>query len=188
MSEENHYPSVAQGRVLIVEDDREMCRFLAELLTEEGYQVEIAHDGPAALDRYKRNNFDLTITDLMMPRMKGTELVSHLRETDPHATILLITAFGTIESAVEAMRAGAFHYLTKPFRTDEILINVRCALEQRRLKKEVERLRNEVQGRYHFENIIGKSATMQKVYELVAHICDLSANVLITGEVAREKK
>jgi DNA-binding NtrC family response regulator len=188
MSEENHYPSVAQGRVLIVEDDREMCRFLAELLTEEGYQVEIAHDGPAALDRYKRNNFDLTITDLMMPRMKGTELVSHLRETDPHATILLITAFGTIESAVEAMRAGAFHYLTKPFRTDEILINVRRALEQRRLKKEVERLRNEVQGRYHFENIIGKSATMQKVYELVAHICDLSANVLITGESGTGKE
>src|SRR5436309_15282002 len=101
MSEENHYPSVAQGRVLIVDDDREMCRFLAGLLTEEGYQVEIAHDGPAALDRYKRNNFDLTITDPMMPRMKGAELVSHLRETDPHATFLVTSAFGTNESRVE---------------------------------------------------------------------------------------
>src|SRR5205823_13376995 len=123
MSEENHYPSVAQGRVLIVEDDREMCRFLAELLTEEGYQVEIAHDEPAPLDRYKRNSFDLTITDLMMPRMKGTELVSHLRETDPHATILLITAFGTIATAVEAMRAGALHYLGKRISSDEMLID-----------------------------------------------------------------
>src|SRR5207245_10049541 len=122
MSEEHHYPSVAQGRVLIVEDDREMCRFLAELLTEEGYQVEIAHDGPAALDRYKRNNFDLTITDLMMPSMKGTELVSHLRGTDPHATILLIPAFGPIERAAEATRAGAIRCLTKPFRTEKIMI------------------------------------------------------------------
>ena len=186
MSEQN--PDANQGRILIVEDDREMCRFLAELLAEEGYQIEIAHDGLSVLDRFKPNSFDLTITDLMMPRMKGTELVRHLRDIDPDAMILLITAFGSIESAVEAMSAGAFHYLTKPFRTDEILIHVRHAMEQRRLRKEVERLRTEVQGRYHFKNIIGKSAKMQKVYELVAHVCDLSANVLITGESGTGKE
>jgi DNA-binding NtrC family response regulator len=186
MSHENK--SADQGRILIVEDDKEMCRFLAELLTEEDYHVEIAHDGPSALDRYRQNGFDLTITDLMMPRMKGTELISQLKAADPNAIILLITAFGSIESAVEAMRAGAFHYLTKPFRTEEILINVRRALEQRRLKTEVERLRTEVQGRYHFKNIIGKSEKMQKMYELVAHVCDLSANVLITGESGTGKE
>jgi DNA-binding NtrC family response regulator len=188
MNDEIKYQGGDQGRVLIVEDDREMCRFLAELLAEEGYEAEIAHDGPSALDRYKQKSFDLTITDLMMPRMKGTELVGRIKEIDPNATILLITAFGTIESAVEAMRAGAFHYLTKPFHTDEILINVRRALEQRHLTKEVERLRTEVQGRYHFKNIVGKSEKMQKIYDLVAHVSDLRANILITGESGTGKE
>ena len=100
MSDENKTQSADQGRILVVEDDKEMCRFLAELLTEEGYHVEIAHDGLSALDRYKQTGFDLTITDLMMPRMKGTELVSRLKTVDPNGTILLITAFGSIESAV----------------------------------------------------------------------------------------
>ena len=186
MQDASKCPSM--GRILIVEDDREMSRFLAELLAEEGYEAEIAYDGLAALDRYKQDSFDLTITDLMMPRMKGTELVGRLREFDPNASILLITAFGTIESAVEAMRAGAFHYLTKPFRNDEILINVRRALEERRLKKEVERLRTEIHGRYQFRNIVGKSEKMQKVYELVARVCDLPANILITGESGTGKE
>jgi DNA-binding NtrC family response regulator len=181
-------PTQPHGRILIVEDDKEMCRFLAELLGEEGYQVEIAHDGPSALDCHKQSHFDLTITDLMMPRMKGTELVGRIRAMDTDASVLLITAFGTIESAVEAMRAGAFHYITKPFRTDEMLINVRRALEQRHLRKEVERLRTEIRGRHHFKNIIGKSETMQKVYDLVAHVCDLSANVLISGESGTGKE
>jgi DNA-binding NtrC family response regulator len=101
MSHENK--GADQGRILIVEDDKEMCRFLAELLTEEDYHFEIAHDGPSALDRYKQNGFDPIITDLMMPRMKGTELASQLRAADPDATGLLITAFGSIESAIEAM-------------------------------------------------------------------------------------
>lgn len=177
-----------KGRILIVEDDREMCRLLVELLGEEGYQVEIAQDGSSALDYYKRSHFDLTITDLMMPRMKGTELVGHIKQMDPDASVLLITAFGTIESAVEAMRAGAFHYITKPFRTDEILINVRRALEQRHLKREVERLRTEVRGRYQFSNLVGKSEAMQKVYDLVGHVCNLAANVLITGESGTGKE
>src|SRR3989338_7267628 len=135
----DHHP-----RILLVEDDREMCRFLSELLTEEGYEVEVVYDGPSALERYKQTGFDITITDLMMPRMKGTELVRHLREIDPDALILLITAFGSIESAVETMRAGPFDYLTKPFRTEEILLSIERALEQRDLKIELQRLRREL--------------------------------------------
>src|SRR3990167_7353612 len=126
------------ARILIVEDDREMCRFLSELLTEEGYEVEIVYDGPSALEKYQQKGFDLTITDLMMPRMKGDELVRHLREIDPDALILLITAFGSIESAVDTMRAGAFDYLTKPFRTDEILLSVSRALEQSGMRRSEE--------------------------------------------------
>jgi len=176
------------ARILIVEDDREMCRFLSELLTEEGYEVEIVYDGPSALEKYQQKGFDLTITDLMMPRMKGGELVRHLREIDPDALILLITAFGSIESAVETMRAGAFDYLTKPFRTEEILLSIERALEQRDLKIELQRLRRELQGRYEFENIIGKSDSMQRIFEIVMHISDAPANVLITGESGTGKE
>src|SRR5574341_1257072 len=156
-----------RARILIVEDDREMCRFLSELLAEEGYEVAVVHDGPSAIEKYRQGGFDLTITDLMMPRMKGTELVQRLKEIDSDALILLITAFGSIESAVETMRAGAFDYLTKPFRTEEILLSIGRALEQRGLRIELQRLRREVQSRYGFENILGKSAPMRRVFEIV---------------------
>ena len=146
------------AKILVVDDDHEMCQFLADLLSEEGYVVETVHDGPSAVERYRADGFDLTITDLMMPRMRGTELVRQLREIDAHALVLLITAFGSIESAVEAMHAGAFHYVTKPFHTDEILLHVNRALEQRSLRSEVERLRKQVHDRYGFENIIGQVA------------------------------
>src|SRR3989338_5848388 len=179
----DHHP-----RILLVEDDREMCRFLSELLTEEGYEVEVVYDGPSALERYKQTGFDITITDLMMPRMKGDELVRHLREIDPDALILLITAFGSIESAVETMRMGAFDYLTKPFRTDEILLSVGRALEQRGMRRELQRLRKEVQDRYGFKNIVGKSDSMHRVFEMITHIVDVPANVLIIGESGTGKE
>ncbi|MBI2358164.1 MAG: sigma-54-dependent Fis family transcriptional regulator [Deltaproteobacteria bacterium] len=165
-----------------------MCRFLSELLSEEGYEIELAHDGRSALQRYAEAPFDLVITDLMMPGMKGTELVRRLREIDPEAPALLITAFGSIESAVEAMRAGAFNYVTKPFRTEEILLQVSRAVEESSLRKEVRRLRKELHGRYGPTNIVGKSPSMKKVFEAVTQISDTPANVLITGESGTGKE
>jgi DNA-binding NtrC family response regulator len=178
----------SRARILIVDDDREMCQFLADLLGEEGYAVDVVHDGSTALARYRADGFDLTITDLMMPRMRGTELVQQLRAIDAHALVLLITGFGSIETAVEAMRAGAFHYITKPFRTDEILLQVTRALEQRSLRSEVERLRKEIQDRHRFENIIGQSKKMREVFDLVARVSDLAVNVLIVGESGTGKE
>ena len=177
-----------KGHILIVEDDREMARFLTELLREERYEVEVAHDGSSALERHKRGKFDLTITDLMIPGMKGTELVARLKALDPDHPVLLITAFGTIESAVEAMHAGALNYITKPFRSEEILLHVRRALEQRSLRKELERLRTEVRGRYQFSNLIGRSETMERIFDAVAQVSDLPANILITGESGTGKE
>jgi DNA-binding NtrC family response regulator len=177
-----------QARILVVDDDREMCQFLVDVLGEEGYRVEMVHDGPSAVQKYRAECFDLTITDLMMPRMRGTELVKQLKEIDAHALVLLITAFGSIESAVEAMHAGAFHYVTKPFRTDEILLQVKRALEQHNLQSEIERLRQQVHSRYGFENIIGQSARMREIFELVAHVSDLAVNVLIVGESGTGKE
>jgi DNA-binding NtrC family response regulator len=180
--------TTSRAKILIVDDDREMCQLLADLLGEEGYAVEVVHDGSSALARYRVETFDLTITDLMMPRMRGTELVKQLREIDAHALVLLITGFGSIESAVEAMRAGAYHYITKPFRTDEILLQVTRALEQRSLRSEVERLRKEVQERHRFENIIGRSKRMREIFDIVAHVSDLAVNVLIVGESGTGKE
>src|ERR1044072_180509 len=107
-----------QGRVLIVDDDRAMCQLLIDLLREEGYETDVAQDAETALRKSRQSRFDLTITDLMMPKMRGIELVRRLREIDGGALVLLITAFGTIESAVEAMRAGAFHYVVKNIRDE----------------------------------------------------------------------
>jgi DNA-binding NtrC family response regulator len=188
MTPDSKQQTLNPAKILIVDDDREMCQFLADLLSEEGYQVETVHDGPSAVERYRVESFDLTITDLMMPRMRGTELVRQLREIDPQALVLLITAFGSIESAVEAMHAGAFHYVTKPFRTDEILLQVNRALKQRHLQSEVQRLRQQVHSHYGFENIIGQSARMRQIFELVTRVSDLAVNVLILGESGTGKE
>jgi DNA-binding NtrC family response regulator len=181
-------PAPSAGQILIVEDDREMARFLGELLREERYDVAVEHDGASALARHKQQRFDLTITDLMMPGMKGTELVARLKELDPDHPVLLITAFGTIESAVQAMQAGALNYITKPFHSDEILLHVRRALEHRNIREELERLRSEVRGRYQFSNLIGRSEAMQKVFDTVAQVSDLPANILILGESGTGKE
>lgn len=181
-------PEAKPGRILIVDDDRAMCQLLIDLLRDDGYTAEVAYDGESALDKYHAAPFDLTVTDLMMPKMRGIELVQRLREIDSGALVLLITAFGTIESAVEAMRAGAFHYVTKPFHNDEILIQVKRALDQKKLRDELKRLRTEVRARDRFQNIIGRSLAMQRVLETVAQVSDLPANILIEGESGTGKE
>ncbi|HEX2932741.1 MAG TPA: sigma-54 dependent transcriptional regulator [Candidatus Binatia bacterium] len=181
-------PVAKAARILVVDDDQAMCQLLTDLLQEEDYEIEVAHDGESAIEIFQSNRFDLVITDLMMPRMKGIELVERLREIDSGALVLLITAFGTIESAVEAMRAGAFHYVTKPFHNDEILIQVKRALEQKSLREEVKRLRTEVQARDRFQNIVGQSEAMQRIFEIIAQVSDLPANILIEGESGTGKE
>ena len=181
-------PGATPARILIVDDDRAMCQLLIDLLAEEGYATEVAYDGESALEKFRAGRFALTITDLMMPKMKGIDLVRRLREIDDGALVLLITAFGTIESAVEAMRAGAFHYVTKPFHNQEILIQVKRAIEQKKLQEELRRLRTEVQARDRFQNIIGQSEVMQRIFQVVAQVSDLHANVLIEGESGTGKE
>lgn len=176
------------ARILVVDDDQAMCQLLTDLLQEEDYEIEVAHDGESAIEVFQSSRFDIVVTDLMMPKMKGIELVERLREIDSGALVLLITAFGTIESAVEAMRAGAFHYITKPFHNDEILIQVKRALEQKSLREEVKRLRTEVQARDRFQNIVGQSEAMQRIFEIIAQVSDLPANILIEGESGTGKE
>lgn len=175
-------------RILVVDDDLEMCRLLEEFLQGEGFQVYATGDSLEASNLIKREEFDLIITDLKMNVLKGLDLLEEVQRIAPLTPVIIITAFGTIESAIKAMKMGAYDYITKPFQMDELLLTLRKALETRQLKKEVIRLRKEVESRYQFHKIIGKSPPMQRIYDLIERISNTSINILIIGESGTGKE
>jgi DNA-binding NtrC family response regulator len=175
-------------KVLVVDDDLEMCGLLSDVLKGEDFSVTAIHDSLEASKILKKEKFDIVITDLKMKGLKGLDLLEEARQVAPMMPVIIITAFGTIESAIKAMKMGAYDYITKPFQMDELLLTVRKALETHLLKKEVIRLRKEVESRYHFHQLIGKSLSMQKIYGLIERISDSSSNVLITGESGTGKE
>ena len=175
-------------RILVVDDDLEMCGLLSDVLSGEGFSVITTGDSLEAAKILKKEEFDLIVTDLKMKGLKGFDLLEEATKVAPMMPVIIITAFGTIESAIKAMKMGAYDYITKPFQMDELLLTVRKALETHLLKKEVIRLRKEVESRYHFHQLIGKSLPMQKIYDLIERISDSSSNVLITGESGTGKE
>jgi DNA-binding NtrC family response regulator len=175
-------------KVLVVDDDREMGSLLQEILTGEGFSVNAMEDSLEAAKRIAREEFDLLITDLRMKGLKGLDLMEESKKIAPLMPVIIITAFGTVESAIQAMKQGAYDYITKPFQMDELVLTVKKALENRFLKKEVTRLKREVESRYHFHQLIGKSPAMQRIYDLVEKISDTSSNVLVTGESGTGKE
>ena len=175
-------------RVLVVDDDLEMCGLLSDVLKGEGFSTITTHDSLEASKILKKEEFDIIITDLKMKGLKGLDLLEETKRVSPLTPVIIITAFGTIESAIQAMKMGAYDYITKPFQMDELILTVRKALENRFLKKEVVRLKKEVETRYHFHQLIGKSASMQKIYDLIERIRDSSINVFITGESGTGKE
>lgn len=177
-----------QERILIIDDDKEMCTLLEEVLSGEGFSLTTSSDSGEALKLLKKEDFDVVITDLMMEGLKGLELLQESKRIAPLTPVIIITAFGTIESAIKAMKMGAFDYLTKPFPLDELILTVKKAMENRMLKQEVNRLKREVAFRYQFHNIIGRSNSMQRIYDLIERISDSSSNVLITGESGTGKE
>lgn len=175
-------------KVLVVDDDLEMCGLLSDVLRGEGFSVHTLNDSLEASQWLKKEDFDVIITDLKMKGLKGLDLLEEAKQVAPLTPVIIITAFGTIESAIKAMKMGAYDYITKPFQMDELTIIVKKALENRLLKKEVIRLKKEVESRYHFHRLIGKSPPMQKIYDLIERISDTSSNVLITGESGTGKE
>lgn len=175
-------------RILVVDDDLEMCEMLSDVFKEEGFYVTTTGDSLDALKMVEREEFDVLITDLKMKGLKGLDLLERVNKLAPMTSVIIITAFGTIESAIKAMKMGAYDYITKPFQMDEVVLTVRKALENRLLKKEVIRLRKEVESRYDFHQLIGKSPSMQKIYDLIERISDSPSNVLITGESGTGKE
>ena len=171
-----------RARILVLDDEREMGAFLVDLLVEEGYTAEAYQRGAEVLTALEKEGADLLITDMVMDGMKGMEVLRGAKLRDPGLAVVMITAFGTIESAVEAMRGGAFYYLTKPFKSADLLFIVQKALEEKHLRTEVQRLQKEVEAHYHFDQIIGKSTAMQQVFELVERVKESPVNILLTGE------
>lgn len=175
-------------KILVVDDDLEMCGLLSDVLKGEGFSVITIDDSLEASKILKKEEFDVVITDLKMKGLKGLDLLEETRQVSPLTPVIIITAFGTIESAIKAIKIGAYDYITKPFQMDELVLTVKKALENRLLKKEVVRLKKEVESRYHFHHLIGKSPSMQKIYDLIERISDTSSNVLITGESGTGKE
>lgn len=176
------------GRILVVDDEASLREVLSIMLQREGYDVETATNGAEAQALVPRGNYDLIISDIKMPKVTGIELLRFVRQHTPETIMVMITAFSTSEEAVAAMKLGAFDYITKPFRNDEIRLIVRNALERRALRQENQSLRQELGQRYSFANMIGKSQSMQDVYELIRKVAVSRANVLVTGESGTGKE
>ncbi|MGE5809694.1 MAG: sigma-54-dependent transcriptional regulator [Nitrospirota bacterium] len=172
-----------KANILIVDDEKDICMALNMLLTKEGYTVKEAYNGEQAMERIKQENFDVVMTDIKMEKMDGFEVLKQVQKVSPETSVILMTAFATVGSAVEAMRAGAADYITKPFLNDEIRLTVKRLLQSRDLRMENEILRQELsQRREAFVNIIGNSEPMQKVFTVMEKVIPNKSNILITGE------
>jgi DNA-binding NtrC family response regulator len=178
----------SKGRILIVDDEVNARTALVELLRDEGYAVEAAADAFKALGKVADFAPDLVVTDLKMPGMDGLQLLGKLRENDPDLPVIVMTAFGEVETAVKAMRSGARDYLSKPVNVGELSVVVARELEQRRLRAETGLLRQRLSEKYSFSNIIGSAGPMQAVFKTVAQIAPSRASVLITGESGTGKE
>jgi DNA-binding NtrC family response regulator len=175
-------------RILIVDDEKNTREGLKWSLEEDDYQVDTAGDGLQALEKLQLQPSDLVVTDLKMPNLDGMELLRKIREEDPSIAVIMLTAHGTIETAVEAMQMGATHYQTKPIDLKELKIKVRLALGNRDLKLENMELKSLVEKRYGFESIIGSSATMERIFDQVRQVAPTRATVLIQGESGTGKE
>ena len=177
-----------ENRILVVDDDPLLRDFLAETLNRTGYSVSLASTGEEALEKIRKEDCDIILSDVRMPNMDGMELLKTAKTSLPDAKVVMMTAYGTVQNAVEAMKLGAFDYVMKPFSIDEIELVLKRAIEHRRLLLENRLLRSEVICKYRFDNIVGKSPQMQEIFELVETVAARKATVLITGESGTGKE
>ncbi len=176
------------ARILVVDDERSMQEFLEIFLRREGYDVVTAGDVDTAVVHLETDEIDLVITDMQMPDKTGLDLLLAAREVSPETILIVVTAFGTTDSAISAMKEGAYDYLTKPFKVDELRIVIEKALEKKVLSTENRRLRRELRSQSRGRNIIGHSAVMQQLYDLIAQVAETKTNVLVSGESGTGKE
>ncbi len=176
------------GRLLVVDDQRNMRATTAMVLRQAGYQVDEAEDGAAAIKRLEGEDYDVVLTDLRMPNVDGMEVLRTVRKVAPETEVIVMTAYGTIESAVEAIRRGAYDFLAKPFKEDELLLRAAKAVEKRRLVGQVSVLTGEFRRRFGLDHVIGRSVGLRDVLDRVVRVGPSDATVLITGESGTGKE
>jgi DNA-binding NtrC family response regulator len=177
-----------KGKIHIIDDEPIIHEVLGDLLTSEGYAVVNSANGEEALERHSSQTFDLILLDLLMPGMDGIEVLKLLKKRDPRSVIIIITAYASVESAISAMKIGAFDYVQKPFKHDELLLTVKRAIEHKNLQEENLRLKDELKRKFSFENIIGKSKVMQNVFETIKASAPTRSTILIQGESGTGKE
>ncbi len=178
-----------KGTILVVDDEEIMREILETLLTREGYDVKLASCGEEGLELARALPFDAAVVDIMMPGINGIETLDELRRLDEDLAVIIITAYASVESAISAMKSGAFDYITKPFKNEEVLVVIRNAMERRRLVHENRNLRQNIQERYHkFGNIIGRSPKMRQVFDLIIQAAPSRSSILIQGESGTGKE
>lgn len=177
-----------KSRILVVDDEASIREFMEIFLKKEGYEVSLAEDGAKAKDILTKKTFDMVISDLQMPNMTGMELLKYAREAYPETVFVMMTAFGTLENAVEAMKVGAYDYLTKPCKIDEVRLVINNALRTRNLEVENRALKKELVKEYSFQNVVGNSPAMHAIFDLIKRVSSTPTNVLITGESGTGKE
>jgi two-component system response regulator PilR (NtrC family) len=180
--------SVEKAKILVVDDEESMCRFMEIMLKKEGYSVSSSSDAAAALEQIKDENYDLVIADLMMPEMSGIELLSQAKTANPDLDFIMMTAFASVDSAIEALKKGALDYITKPFKVDEIKIAVSKSLEQKKIVRENVQLKKELKVRFDFDSFVGNSPEIVKLKKMAERIARSDSTVLIEGESGTGKE
>jgi len=178
----------SKGIIHVIDDEPIIHEVLSQLLTSEGYEVELSPSGEEALGKYSSQQFDLTLLDLLMPGLDGIEVLREIKRVDPQAIIIIITAYASVESAITAMKMGAYDYIQKPFKHAELLIIIERALEHRNLREENIRLKGELDRKFGFDNLIGQSLPMQKVFDLIRATAPTRSTILIQGESGTGKE
>lgn len=175
-------------RILVVDDDEVTCNLLEEVLSKEGYLVDKALTGQEAIQKGESQIFDVVLSDIRMAEVDGMKVLKAFKQKSPETIVIMMTAFGSIETAIQAIKEGAFDYVSKPFKLDEIKLTIQRALEQKQLLKENIFYRQELMTKYKLENIVGRSPQMLKVYKTIARVADSKSTVLITGESGTGKE
>src|SRR5207245_3607963 len=175
-------------RVLVVDDERSMRELLAIMLRQAGHEVTVAEGGEQAVEVIKSESFDLVITDLRMRKVDGIAVLRAAKEHSPSTVVLVVTAFASTETAVEAMKLGAYDYVTKPFKLDELRLTIANALERKRLQDENRELKRQLRREHGFEGFIGKSPRILEVFETIRKTADSGSTVMITGESGTGKE
>lgn len=175
-------------KILVIDDEVEMLSGVKKLLTLSGFECVTSQDGKQGIRLLEDNNFDLVISDLFMPEISGNQIIEQIKKDHPEIPIIIFTAFGTVERAVEAMKLGAYDFIEKPFDSQHLIMKINRAVELKTLKSEKENLISQLQNKYSFQNIIAKSQAMKNVFDIIEQVAPVDANVLITGESGTGKE